>query len=90
MDFWKFIYKHNRKLLLLLGLYISFGPRGANTHWVNPRKCSGGLPVVINYKWNKEELCVIMSKNIGYQLNFGSNEDDEAASLLTCHGDNIV
>ena len=37
----------------------------------------------------KEDLGVIMSKNIKTQLNIGINEDVAAASLLTLHDKNV-
>ena len=68
---------------------MSVGSRGTKYHWVNPWKRFGGLLVVINYQWKKEELRVIMSKNIESQLVVGSNEDIAAASFTTFNGGNI-
>ena len=59
MDCWRLIYKHHRILLILL-----VGPRGGKAHWFNPWPLFGGSLVVINYKYKKYELVVIMSNNI--------------------------
>ena len=49
----------------------------------------GGLIVVINYQWKKEDVGVNISKNIWSQLNIGSNEDVAASELLTFHVNNV-
>ena len=75
-------------MFILLGLEISIVPGYTKVHWDNPWNCFG-LILVIDYQWKKEELGVIMSKNIESQLNVVINEYISAASLLTLNDDNI-
>ena len=69
--------------------FISVGPGVAKSHWVNTSTIFGGLIVVINYQWKKEELGVIIPKTKEYKLVFSSNEDVSAASFLSFRVNNI-
>ena len=70
-------------------LQIRILPRGIKEHWVVTWKIFGGLLIVINYQWKKEDLNVIMSKNKESQFFVGSNEYVAAVFLLTPHGNSI-
>ena len=53
VDCWRFIYKHQIILFLLLSLKKSVGQRGAKYHWVSLWKCFGGLLTVYFKKSQK-------------------------------------
>ena len=48
VDYMQSIYKHHKRLFLLLGLQIRDVPRGTKDNRVNPWKDSGVLLVLIN------------------------------------------
>ena len=62
---------------------------GTKAHWVDPCTIFGGLLLFINYKCEKEKICVITSKNKESKLVVSSNEDVVAALLLSLYYSNI-
>ena len=51
VDFWKFIYKHYRRFLLMLELEVRVVARGTKAHWFNPWKTFVGCwPFILKIK----------------------------------------